>query len=78
MKEGARIDHLEDLIFFEGSAGAVRALESLKNLEKGGHENVTLKWDGSPAVIFGRDENGEFILDKGGFERKTEQEETKW
>ena len=68
MKEGARIDHLEDLIFFEGSAGAVRALESLKNLEKGGHENVTLKWDGSPAVIFGRDENGEFIFtDKGGF-----------
>jgi len=71
MKEGARIDHLEDLIFFEGSAGAVRALESLKNLEKGGHENVTLKWDGSPAVIFGRDENGEFIFtDKGGFGKK--------
>ena len=71
MNEGARIDHLEDLIFFEGSAGAVRALESLKNLEKGGHENVTLKWDGSPAVIFGRDENGEFIFtDKGGFGKK--------
>lgn len=71
IKEGARIDHLEDLVIFEGVEGAVRALESLKSLTKGGHQNVTLKWDGSPAVIFGRDENGEFIFtDKGGFGKK--------
>ena len=71
LNEGARIDHAEDLIFSDGSIGAVRALESLKNLEKGGHENVTVKWDGSPAVIFGRNENGEFIFtDKSGFVKK--------
>jgi len=62
LDEGARIQHAEDLVFWEGSAGAVRALESLKKLETGGHKNVTIKWDGSPAVIFGRDEEGNFIL----------------
>jgi hypothetical protein len=70
-EEGPRIDHAEDIVFWEGSKGAVRALESLFNLEKGGHEQVTIKWDGSPAIIFGRDENGEFLLtDKSGFTAK--------
>ena len=65
---GREINHLEDLIFWEGSKGAKRALQAIIDLEKGGHENVTVKWDGSPAVIFGRDENGEFIFtDKAGF-----------
>lgn len=71
LSEGARIDHAEDIIFDEGSKGAIRALESLKKLEQGGHENVTVKWDGSPAIIFGRDANGRFILtDKSGFTAK--------
>ena len=70
-EEGPRIDHAEDIVFWEGSKGAVRALDSLFNLEKGGHTNVTIKWDGSPAIIFGRDENGEFLLtDKSGFTAK--------
>ena len=68
LKEGARIDHAEDIVFWEGSRGAIRALESLKSLEKGKHTDVTIKWDGSPAIIFGRDANGEFVLtDKSGF-----------
>ena len=67
----ARIDHLEDLVFFEGSKGAVRALEALRSMSKGGHKNVTVKWDGSPAIIFGRNEDGEFVLtDKSGFSKK--------
>ena len=67
----ARIQHAEDLIFKAGSAGASRALASLKGLSKGGHKNVSLKWDGSPAVIFGRNENGEFIFtDKTGWNAK--------
>ena len=68
LTEGARIDHAEDLVYFEGSAGAMRALEAIKSLEGEGHKDVTIKWDGSPAIIFGRNENGEFILtDKSGF-----------
>ena len=73
LTEGARIEHLEDLVFreFPPSKGANRALQSLINLEKGGHTNVTIKWDGSPAIIFGRDGDGNFILtDKSGFTAK--------
>ena len=67
----ARIQHAEDIVFWEGSRGAIRALNSLKSLEEGGHTDVTIKWDGSPAIIFGRNENGEFVLtDKSGFGAK--------
>ena len=34
-------------------------------------KSISIKWDGSPAVIFGRNENGEFVLtDKSGFGAK--------
>jgi hypothetical protein len=67
----ARIQHAEDLVFWEGSKGAMRALNALKSLEGKGHKNVSLKFDGSPAIIFGRNEDGEFILtDKSGFGAK--------
>lgn len=74
IKEGveARIQHAEDLIFWEGSRGALRAVTALQSLEQGKHNDVTIKWDGSPAVIFGRNEDGEFIFtDKSGFNAKT-------
>jgi len=71
VNEDARIQHAEDLIFWEGSSGAMRAVQALESLTNKNYKNVTLKWDGSPAVIFGRDENGEFILtDKSGFTAK--------
>lgn len=71
LTESARIQHAEDIVFWEGSRGAMRALQSLANLEKGGHKDVTVKWDGSPAVIFGRDQNGDFVFtDKSGFSAK--------
>ena len=71
LQEGARIDHAEDIVFWEGSKGALRAVDALRNLEKGGHKEVTIKWDGSPAIVFGRDENGDFILtDKNGYVAK--------
>jgi hypothetical protein len=69
--ESARIQHAEDIVFWEGSKGAIRALQSLINLENGDHRNVTVKWDGSPAVIFGRDADGNFVFtDKSGFAAK--------
>jgi hypothetical protein len=68
IREGARIDHAEDLVYLQGSQGAMRALQSLRNMAQGGQGNVTLKWDGSPAVVFGRNDDGEFVFtDKGGF-----------
>jgi hypothetical protein len=67
----ARIHHAEDLIFWEGSAGAIRAVQQLEQLAKG-TKSLTIKWDGSPAIVFGRNPNGEFIFtDKHGFMAKS-------
>jgi len=67
-----RIQHAEDLIFFEGSEGALRALNALERMnDPENRPETSLKWDGSPAVIFGRDADGKFIFtDKGGFNVK--------
>ena len=69
-KEGARIQHLEDLVIWHGSAGAKKSIQKLHQVESS-PKSISIKWDGSPAVIFGRNENGEFVLtDKSGFGAK--------
>ena len=69
-KEGARIQHIEDLIIWNGSAGGQKAIAKLHQVETS-PKSISIKWDGSPAVIFGRNENGEFVLtDKSGFGAK--------
>ena len=65
----ARIDHPEDLVFEEGSAGAIRALEAIVHAAHNPSVN-SVKWDGTPAIIFGRDENGFIMTDKSGFGAK--------
>lgn len=52
--EGARIEHPEDLVFTEGSAGALRAIAGLEYLVQNPDSTLSVKWDGSPAIIFGR------------------------
>jgi hypothetical protein len=66
----ARIQHPEDLIYWEGSKGAERALQIMDKASKD-PSTTSVKWDGSPAVVFGVDEAGNFILtDKSGFTAK--------
>lgn len=66
----ARIDHPEDLIFTERSAGVIRALNAMMHAAEEPH-TVSIKWDGSPALIFGRDyEDGLVLTDKSGFNSK--------
>ena len=65
----ARIDHPEDLVFEEGSVGAKRALKAMMQASDQPHM-VTIKWDGSPALIFGRDTDGFTVTDKSGFGSK--------
>jgi hypothetical protein len=70
LTEGARIDHLEDLVF-QGAPGIQRAIKFLTDSHKMG-AHTTIKWDGRPAIIFGRNDKGEFVLtDKGGFNAKS-------
>lgn len=70
LMEGARIAHAEDLVFYEGSIGALRAISNLTTLAKS-KDTLSIKWDGSPALVFGRDAEGTFILtDKAGFGAK--------
>lgn len=61
----AGIAHPEDLIITEGTLGAQRAVNELLNLS-----TLTIKWDGFPAIVFGRDETGQLVLvDKHMFNR---------
>ena len=63
------LDHPEDLIFIEGSQGASRALQAIQATASNPN-TVTIKWDGYPALIFGRDANGRFaIMDKHMFNK---------
>lgn len=65
------IEHLEDLVFRRGTQGIRDALEIVKHATQQ-PSTVTAKWDGKPAVIFGRKPaTGEFVLTDGsGFEAK--------
>jgi hypothetical protein len=64
-----RIDHPEDLVWKYAGQGAVDAIAALKSIADG-NCNLSIKWDGSIALIFGYI-NGQFILtDKTGFNNK--------
>ena len=66
----ARIDHPEDLIFLsQNTKGISNALNALSYIVH--HPNVvSLKIDGSPALIFGRDNFGFTVTDKAGFAKR--------
>lgn len=71
LTEGVRIEHPEDMIFDQRpSAGLKQALNGIVTAARNPQE-TTVKWDGKPAIIFGRKPNGEFVLtDKAGFGAK--------
>ena len=45
LNESSRIQHVEDLIFWDGSDGAIKSLESMKSLTDKDIEKLTIKWD---------------------------------
>jgi hypothetical protein len=62
------IEHLEDLVFRNGSAGIKKALDIVKYTADNTGKTTTVKWDGKPALVFGRDSEGTFVLtDVSGF-----------
>jgi hypothetical protein len=63
-KLGRAFNHLEDLVFFHGSAGTMEALEHIREIAtEAGAKTVRMKWDGNPQIYWGRaEENGPLIL----------------
>ena len=68
-KKNKHLEHLEDQIIDDGSAGGKNAVNFLKAIrsmlagQSGRKVNMTVKWDGAPAVICGiNPENGKFFV----------------
>lgn len=63
-----RIDHPEDLVWRMGSSGYNTAIEILNYAQKN-TETISLKWDGTPSLIWGYDPVTEqfTLTDKAGF-----------
>ena len=71
MEAEARIPHIEDLVFDRGTRGVEEAMSIMTHAAEDTRKHTTVKWDGKPAIIWGRDENGQFVLtDKSGFGAK--------
>tara|TARA_Y100001937_G_scaffold95113_1_gene129069 strand:+ start:691 stop:1914 length:1224 start_codon:yes stop_codon:yes gene_type:complete len=68
-EKNTHLEHLEDDIINRGSDGgrnAISFLKSVRNMLAGsasGRVNMSVKWDGAPAIIAGRNpENGKFFV----------------
>jgi hypothetical protein len=63
------MEHLEDEVLnggVDGTRGAINFLRSLRNMLAGHNKeavNVTVKWDGAPAICAGIHPNGKFFVD---------------
>jgi hypothetical protein len=65
------IEHIEDLVFRNGTAGIQQALSVIEHMKTNTKKSTTVKWDGKPALIFGRLPDGTFVLtDVAGFTAK--------
>lgn len=64
------IPHPEDAIWTGGVAKAKEAVADLANMTKSA-QPTTIKWDGFPALIFGRNVDGQLmVMDKHMFDKK--------
>ena len=68
--KNTHLEHIEDLVFLQGKTGAQSALQYINSvrdmLENGGESgNLTVKWDGAPAIFTGIDPaDGKFFVAK--------------
>lgn len=70
VKGNTHIEHPEDLVFILGSRGAQAAISALNGVIAR-PEAITIKWDGYPALVFGRNHDGQLIIvDKHMFTKK--------
>jgi hypothetical protein len=59
---GRKYQHIEDLVFTNGSNGGLHAVERLRHMGSADQGGIEIKWDGSPVIYWGRDERGEFHM----------------
>lgn len=60
---GRTFNHCEDLILFYGSDGVREILNHFDEIiYENGYQSLRAKWDGSPQLYMGRDNQGRFIL----------------
>jgi len=74
-QKNTHMTHIEDKVIYGGVKGtreAILALRSLRDMLKGTHaSNVSVKWDGAPAVFAGIDpSDGQFFVAKKGIFNK--------
>lgn len=58
---GRKYQHIEDLVFTNGSDGGLHAAERLRSMA-GQSGTIELKWDGSPVIYWGKTDDGQFML----------------
>ncbi len=58
---GRKYQHIEDLVFTNGSSGGLHSVERLRSMAGTGG-TIELKWDGSPVMYWGKDEQGRFSM----------------
>ena len=76
-QKNVHMEHIEDILFDEGVAGARRAINFMQGMrdmlagKSPGKVNATVKWDGAPAIFAGTDpRNGKKIVAKTGIFNK--------
>jgi hypothetical protein len=58
-------------VFEKGTRGIREAVDIMRHAAENTRATTTVKWDGKPAIIFGRKPDGTFVLtDKSGFSAK--------
>ena len=75
-QKNTHMTHIEDKVIYGGVNGtrqAINALRELRDMLKGSHDgNVSVKWDGAPAVFAGIDpRDGKFFVAKKGIFNKS-------
>jgi len=75
-QKNTHMTHIEDKVIYGGVKGcrdAIMALRSLRDMLGGQHDgNVSLKWDGAPAIFAGTDpRDGRFFVAKKGIFNKS-------
>ena len=74
-QKNTHMTHIEDAVIYGGVKGAresIMALRSVRDMLKGEHSgNVSVKWDGAPAIFAGTDPtDGKFFVAKKGIFNK--------